>query len=81
MAVLVVAVRCSDPAIEDEEIRARAYLQLLNQRSAERANRVELANWAYDSNITDENLDNQVSAGEVARFEARIDTDKSVLFM
>lgn len=51
----------TDPAIEEEEIRARAYLQQLNLREAESANRVELANWAYDSNITDENLQNQVS--------------------
>lgn len=56
---------CSDPAIEEEEIRARAYLQQLNHREAERANRVELANWAYDSNITDENLQNQVSSNNV----------------
>lgn len=51
----------ADPAIEEEEIRARAYLQQLNQKEAERANKLELANWAYDSNITDENLQNQVS--------------------
>lgn len=60
--VLVMGAVCNgaDPAIEEEEIRARAYLQQLNQKEAERANRVELANWAYDSNITDENLQNQV---------------------
>lgn len=60
ISVLLGSASSTDPAIEEEEIRARAYLQQLNQRAAERANRVEVANWAYDSNITDENLQNQV---------------------
>lgn len=55
------AVFCSDPALEEEEIQARAYIQLLNDKTARRANRVTIASWNYASNITEENLKVQVS--------------------
>lgn len=72
--VIVLGVVCSatDPAIEEEEIRARAYLQQLNQKEAERANKLELANWAYDSNITDENLQNQVGSTFVDMYQFKV---------
>lgn len=54
-------VKASDPAIEEEEIRARAYMQLLNEKAGKRANEVSIASWNYASNITDENLKKQVS--------------------
>lgn len=40
----------------DEEERAKAYMHILNERCAQRANRVALASWAYSSNITECNL-------------------------
>lgn len=45
---------------KDEEKRARLFLEGLNDRTAKRNNRVAHANWAYASNITDENLQKQV---------------------
>lgn len=54
----VIGVVCCD---ENEEKKAREFLEKLNERCAKRNNRVALANWAYASNITDENLQNQVS--------------------
>lgn len=55
-------VLCTDPEIEDEEIRARDYLQLLNQKTQEQENRLALAEWAYASNLTEANLRNKVSS-------------------
>lgn len=46
---------------KDEEKRAKEFLKGLNERTAKRHNRIALANWAYASNITDQNLQNQVS--------------------
>lgn len=59
--LLCVVCYCSDPALEDEEIRARAYMQLLNKKSAEDANLLALASWNYQSNITEYNFQNYVS--------------------
>jgi hypothetical protein len=43
----------------DEEA-ARKYLEFLENEIDRRANRAALARWAYTSNITEENLKNQV---------------------
>lgn len=43
----------------DEEV-ARKYLEYLENEVDRRANRASLARWAYTSNITEENLKNQV---------------------
>lgn len=45
---------------EEEEKRAREFLVKLNERCAQRNNRVALANWGYASNITIGNLQQQV---------------------
>ena len=50
----------TDPEIEAEEIRARDFLQFLNKKNEEHNNKQSLAHWAYASNITDANLQNQV---------------------
>lgn len=60
-------VTASDPAVEEEEIQARAYIQLLNEKTAKRANRVAQASWNYASNITEENLKAQVSLSCLTR--------------
>jgi hypothetical protein len=39
---------------------ARKYLEYLENEIDRRANRASLARWAYTSNITEENLKNQV---------------------
>jgi hypothetical protein len=43
----------------DEEA-ARKYLEYLENEIDKRANRASLARWAYTSNLTEENLKNQV---------------------
>jgi hypothetical protein len=47
--------------IEDEEAKARKYLDCLENEFNKRANRASLARWAYASNIIGENLKNQVT--------------------
>lgn len=58
---LAIGLVCAE---SEEEKRAREFLEKLNERSATRNNRVALVNWAYASNITDENLQKQVSDGQ-----------------
>ncbi|XP_066138064.1 angiotensin-converting enzyme-like isoform X2 [Euwallacea fornicatus] len=59
-----------DASIEEEEYEARNFLILLNRQSERDANRMALAQWAYASNLTDENLKNQLAvAVEVAKNE------------
>jgi hypothetical protein len=43
-----------------DEDEARKYLEYLENEIDKRANRAALARWAYTSNITEENLKNQV---------------------
>jgi hypothetical protein len=45
---------------EDSEEAARKYLENMENEFDKRANRASLARWAYASNITEENLKNQV---------------------
>lgn len=47
---------CADPAIEEEEIRARAYVKFLDKKTSERDNMVIKINWDYASNLTNHNL-------------------------
>ncbi|XP_050313068.1 angiotensin-converting enzyme-like [Anthonomus grandis grandis] len=59
-----------DASIEEEEYEARNFLILLNRQSDRDANRLALANWAYASNLTEENLKIQLAVGaEVAKNE------------
>lgn len=51
----------TDLDLKDEEQKAKEFLEKLNDRTAKRNNRVALANWAYASNISDANLQQQVS--------------------
>lgn len=45
---------------QDSEEAARKYLEKMENEFDKRANRAALARWAYASNITEENLKNQV---------------------
>ena len=49
--------------IPDEEARAKIYLDYLDQEFSERSTKSASAEWAYASNITDENLKNKVRYG------------------
>lgn len=51
----------TDPDIELEELKGRDFLLLLNKKSSENYNKETLADWGYASNITEANLQNQVS--------------------
>lgn len=51
-----------DASIEEEEYEARNFLILLNRQTERDANRASLAEWAYASNLTEENLKNKVCA-------------------
>ncbi|ENN80010.1 hypothetical protein YQE_03557, partial [Dendroctonus ponderosae] len=51
-----------------EEYEARNFLILLNRQTERDANRASLAEWAYASNLTEENLKNKLAvSSEVAR--------------
>lgn len=57
-----------DASIEEEEYEARNFLILLNRQTEKDANRLAIAQWAYASNLTEENLKNQLAiAAEVAK--------------
>ncbi|KAF2896394.1 hypothetical protein ILUMI_09783 [Ignelater luminosus] len=73
-------VKASDPAIEEEEIRARAYIQLLNEKTAKRANEASIANWNYASNITDENLKKQLEVSARVAKETKEDWLETIKF-
>ncbi|KAK4882077.1 hypothetical protein RN001_005396 [Aquatica leii] len=58
----------SDPAIEEEEARARAFLKILNEKTWTRNNKGTIAAWNYASNITDYNLKEQIRvSAEIAK--------------
>lgn len=46
---------CVDQNIEEQEIRARSYLDELNDELNERKHKEVVAEWNYNSNITDKN--------------------------
>lgn len=58
---ILVGVISTETDSKEEEKRARDFLEKLNERTAKRNNRVALAKWAYATNITDANLQEQVS--------------------
>jgi hypothetical protein len=47
--------------IQDEEAKARKYLEFIENEFTKGANQASLVRWAYESNITEENLKKQVS--------------------
>lgn len=61
LLLLLANVFCKDPNIEEQELEAREFLRALNKKSEENANKVALAQWAYASNLTEENLKAQVN--------------------
>ena len=66
----VLTVSGFDPDLEmeqipDDEARARIYLDYLDKEFSKRATQSALADWAYASNITEENLKNKVSTAAV----------------
>lgn len=46
--------------LRDEEFMALSYMKLLDERTYNRSKRVNLATWAYESNLTEYNLKQQV---------------------
>ncbi|XP_023310931.1 angiotensin-converting enzyme-like [Anoplophora glabripennis] len=66
-------ITAKDPAIEEEELQAQNLLRAINKRTEENENKVALANWAYATNLTDENLKHQLEvAAEAAKDEKTI---------
>ncbi|KAK5649892.1 hypothetical protein RI129_000921 [Pyrocoelia pectoralis] len=70
----------TDPSLEDEEIRAKAYMKLLNDKIAVRNNRETIAAWSYASNITEENLQEQLQVSKEAAKEAKEDWLETIKF-
>ncbi|XP_060524436.1 angiotensin-converting enzyme-like [Cylas formicarius] len=67
---LFCAICAKDSRIEEEELEARNFLLLLNEQTEKDDNRLALASWSYASNLTDENLKNQLAvAADVAKKE------------
>ncbi|KAJ8910672.1 hypothetical protein NQ315_002921 [Exocentrus adspersus] len=59
--------------VENEEIEAQNFLKTINSKTEENQHSLALAEWAYNSNITEENLRNQLAvAAEVAKDEKEI---------
>ncbi|KAJ8961523.1 hypothetical protein NQ318_014773 [Aromia moschata] len=66
-------IQCKDPKIEEEELEAHHFLAAINKKTGENEHKVALANWAYASNLTEENLRNQLAvAAQVAKEEKEI---------
>ncbi|XP_074039099.1 angiotensin-converting enzyme [Leptinotarsa decemlineata] len=59
-------VKCKDPNIEEEERAAFEFLLAINKKTEENENKVALASWAYASNLTEENLKNELSVAAAA---------------
>lgn len=55
VAVFVVATQGRDPDLESSEQEGREYIMHLDKMAGLRKNRASLAEWAYTSNITQEN--------------------------
>lgn len=53
---LINAICCSNPEIEEEELRARDFLRILDKESSEDSYDVQIAEWAYMTNLTEVNL-------------------------
>ncbi|KAB0793117.1 hypothetical protein PPYR_12737 [Photinus pyralis] len=70
----------ADPPLEDEETRGKAYIKLLNEKTATRFNRETLASWKYDSNITEQNLEEQLKVSTESAKEAKEDWLKTIKF-
>ncbi|KAF5275953.1 hypothetical protein FQA39_LY00749 [Lamprigera yunnana] len=80
MLLINTAVRGSDPAIEEEEVRARDYLAILNEKTATRFNKETLAAWKYASNITDPNLNEQLKVSAENAKEEKSDWLETIKF-
>lgn len=62
IVLALAVVVCSKSVRNDyDEEAARAYLEKTNVENGIKATESVLASWAYESNITDETLQNQVS--------------------
>lgn len=60
VAVFVVATQGRDPDLEASEQEGREYIMHLDKMAGARKNRASLAEWAYTSNITEENEEKRV---------------------
>ncbi|XP_068081591.1 angiotensin-converting enzyme isoform X2 [Anabrus simplex] len=76
LLVVAAGVRALDPELEllqvqqDDEAKARAYLDYLNKEYGKRQNEASLAEWGYASNITEETLAKKLAvSAEVAKFQ------------
>ncbi|XP_056647591.1 angiotensin-converting enzyme-like isoform X1 [Diorhabda sublineata] len=66
----VLSVHAKDPNIEEEEMSAYNLLQTINKKNEENSYRSSLAQWDYESNITDANLEKALAiSAEVAESE------------
>lgn len=60
---------CIDQNIEEEEIRAKAYLDELNDELNERKNKQTIVEWNFNTNVTKENEERKDAiAAENAEF-------------
>ncbi|CAH2105253.1 unnamed protein product [Euphydryas editha] len=60
VAVFVVATQGRDPDLEASEQEGREYIMHLDKMAGARKNRASLAEWAYTSNITEENEEKRI---------------------
>lgn len=60
VAVFVVATQGRDPDLEALEQEGREYIMHLDKMAGIRKNKASLAEWAYTSNITEENEEKRV---------------------
>ncbi|CAG9818311.1 unnamed protein product [Phaedon cochleariae] len=68
--LLLTSSESKDPNIEEEELAAYNFLLAINRKTEENDNKVAVASWAYSSNLTEENLQNQLTvAAEAAKDE------------
>lgn len=66
----VLSAQAKDPNIEEEEIHAYNFLQTINKKNLENSYRATVAQWDYESNITDANLEKTLAiSAEVAESE------------
>ncbi|KAG5891815.1 hypothetical protein JTB14_027777 [Gonioctena quinquepunctata] len=69
---------CKDPNIEEQELAAFNFLLAINKKTEENDNKVALASWAYASNLTEENLKNELEVASAAAKEEK-ETWQSVI--
>ncbi|XP_025834025.1 angiotensin-converting enzyme [Agrilus planipennis] len=80
VCLLVSFTTSSDPEIEEEELRARTFMQIIDSRDATLSNKVTLASWAYASNLTEENLQYQLKVSAEAAKQIKEDWQEIIKY-